>query len=263
MLPNRFHLLACLLFTAGVNAFAQHAQGEYAPLVRLTGRDGNEARVIVKFKPDAAMLRVHALSTPASTHETEAAVSARASNLSSRMGIALRAGRALTADSQVIHADGMGGDALAQRLAAQPEVEYAVVDQRRTHFAQPSDPLYAAAPEIVGNTGGPAVGQWYLRSPTAEVLSSINASKAWELSTGSSSIVVAVLDTGVRPEHPDLVGRLLPGYDMVSDAAAANDGDGRDADGSDPGDWVTQAKVIAKSEPFPIAQHPIARGMAP
>lgn len=248
MLLNRFHLLACLLFTAGVNAFAQHAQGEYAPApsVRLIGSDSNEARVIVKFKPDAAMLRVHALSTHASTKETEATISARASNLSSRMGIALRAGRALTADSQVMHANGMGGEALALRLAAQPEVEYAVVDQRRTHFAQPSDPLYAAGPAIAGNTGGPAVGQWYLRAPTAEVLSSINAGKAWELSTGSSSIVVAVLDTGVRPEHPDLVGRLLPGYDMVSDAAAANDGDGRDADGSDPGDWVTQAEVESK-----------------
>src|SRR5262249_43093311 len=49
--------------------------------------------------------------------------------------------------------------------------------------------------------------------------------------------------TGVRFEHPDLGrvtegGKLLSGYDFVSNAAVANDGDARDADASDPGDWV-------------------------
>ena len=57
-----------------------------------------------------------------------------------------------------------------------------------------------------------------------------------------------MLDTGVRFDH-DLDrrcgGKLLPGYDMVSDdrGNSANDGNGRDADASDPGDWVTQADV--------------------
>jgi serine protease len=50
-----------------------------------------------------------------------------------------------------------------------------------------------------------------------------------------------VLDTGVRKDHPDLAGRLVGGYDFVSDSLVANDGDGRDADASDPGDWVTTA----------------------
>ena len=55
---------------------------------------------------------------------------------------------------------------------------------------------------------------------------------------GGPAAVVAVLDTGITA-HPDLAGRLLPGYDFVSDPTFANDGDGRDADPSDPGDWVS------------------------
>ena len=54
--------------------------------------------------------------------------------------------------------------------------------------------------------------------------------------------VVAVLDTGVRFEHPDLLrlaqaGKLLDGFDFISQAPFANDGNGRDADASDPGDF--------------------------
>ena len=45
-------------------------------------------------------------------------------------------------------------------------------------------------------------------------------------------------------------GNLLPGYDMVSDAAVANDDDGRDGDASDPGDWVTQAEIAQRGGEF-------------
>jgi hypothetical protein len=61
---------------------------------------------------------------------------------------------------------------------------------------------------------------------------------------GSSSIVVAVLDTGVRP-HAGMAGRLLPGFDMISDVNASNDGDGRDADALDPGDYVLSSEATA------------------
>ena len=48
---------------------------------------------------------------------------------------------------------------------------------------------------------------------------------------------MAVLDTGYRP-HVDLVGNIIPGYDFIISTAVSNDGNGRDPDASDPGDWT-------------------------
>lgn len=62
----------------------------------------------------------------------------------------------------------------------------------------------------------------------------INMPQAWDLTKGSDTIVVAVLDTGVLP-HPELADAMLPGYDFVSDLANAADSDGRDADPTDTG----------------------------
>jgi serine protease len=66
-------------------------------------------------------------------------------------------------------------------------------------------------------------------------LERLHAPQAWMRSVGADSVVVAVIDTGVRP-HPDLDARVLPGWDFVSNPASAGDGDGRDGDPTDPGE---------------------------
>lgn len=58
----------------------------------------------------------------------------------------------------------------------------------------------------------------------------INLPGAWDTTTGSAEVIVAVIDSGVLGGHPDLAGQLVPGYDFIRDAQEAADGDGIDPD---------------------------------
>ncbi len=66
-------------------------------------------------------------------------------------------------------------------------------------------------------------------------LGGIRAPQAWDI-TPSGSVQVAVIDTGIR-SHQDLDGKRVAGYDMISQEFIAADGNGRDADESDSGDF--------------------------
>jgi serine protease len=64
----------------------------------------------------------------------------------------------------------------------------------------------------------------------------INVPAAWDFTTGNSDVVVAVVDTGIIPQHPDIEGQLIDGYDFISDPAMSGDGDGIDPDPTDIGE---------------------------
>ncbi|ACT57744.1 S8 family serine peptidase [Hirschia baltica] len=66
--------------------------------------------------------------------------------------------------------------------------------------------------------------------------------------TGSAGVTVAVIDTGLQMDHPDIKSsrNLAPGFDMVSDPFMGNDGDGRDSDPNDPGDACDPTDPLAQ-----------------
>jgi serine protease len=112
---------------------------------------------------------------------------------------------------------------MASLLQTDPVVQYADPVRRATAKLVPNDPKYNE--------------QWALSDP----IGGIDAPAGWDLGTGSTSNIVAVIDTGIT-QHPELAGRVLPGFDFISDPASANDGNGRDNDGADPGDGTSDGE---------------------
>ncbi|MHA7180411.1 S8 family serine peptidase [Arthrobacter sp. MDB2-24] len=109
-------------------------------------------------------------------------------------------------------------EAFVASLEANNSVEYAEPDQiLQVTSLSPVDPLYSY--------------QW----PIFDPLAGIDAEGAWGATTGRG-ITVAVIDTGITP-HVDLNANVLPGYDMISDPAKSRDGNGRDPDATDEGDY--------------------------
>lgn len=108
-------------------------------------------------------------------------------------------------------------DLWARTLEQDPAVQYADAVRRAARERVPNDPLFSQQWALAATGGG------------------INAPDAWDVSIGQPNLTIAVVDTGIVP-HPDLAGRVLPGYDFISDPSAAGDGDARDPNATDTGD---------------------------
>jgi len=214
---NRFKIVALATATA---VAALYVFPGIAGEVNLSGLQADEPegfeQFIVKYKDGSAVVA----STTQLTRSLNSAASAAVAKRQGR-ALGLQHLRRLATGSEVIRTDRKldraEAESLMLQLAADPDVEYVEVDQRMTIALTPNDPRFSE--------------QWGFGTSNA----SINVQPAWDKTRGAG-VVVAVLDTGIT-NHPDLNANVLPGYDFVSNATNARDGNGRDSNPADEGDW--------------------------
>lgn len=195
------------------------------PLRQLPPRQAS-TQLIVKYKPGSAPARdrgrVQTSLMAAASRGLGASTARSMSTLRSLRRSAtgadiISAGRVLRSEQTL---------ALLEQLRKDPDVLYAQLD------------TWKYALDLMPNDPQLPIYQWDLLN----TVGGIYGPKAWGDSTGEG-VVVAVLDTGSTP-HVDLKDNLIPGYDFISlygqsadDPDVAGDGDGRDPDATDPGDW--------------------------
>lgn len=147
-------------------------------------------------------------------------------------GVSVNEVRALATGGTLIAADkalaGQAAKDFMTELAASGAVESVEPDAMMTASLTPNDPRYGEQWDFTATNG--------MRIPGA-----------WDVATGTGA-TVAVIDTGIT-NHPDLNANILPGYDFVSDPVAARDGNGRDSNPQDQGDWFLAGECGGQPKP--------------
>ncbi len=215
--PSR--VLLSLLIAAGYCAGAQAGLAALSPPETQAAQTD---RLIIKYREGVA-----------GRGAAVAALSDSAQRVAQRAGLRLAHKRKTGLGSDVLQLDReMPVDELAalakQMMAEDPDIEYAEPDRRMYPLLTPNDTHYSKLWGLQGGAGG------------------MRANTAWD-STNGAGVVVAVLDTGIRA-HADLAANLVPGYDMIADSFTANDGNGRDGDAADPGDWNSAGQCGSGSQ---------------
>ena len=156
-----------------------------------------------------------------SLDQSESIAIARAGN--SNKPVKLKHARRLAIGADVVRPDRKlnKDEAIAamNAIAADPNVEYVEPDYIVYPSWTPNDTHYGLQYGYASGTGG------------------ARADQAWDSARGDG-VVVAVLDTGITT-HSDMGANVLSGYDFISDSTRARDGNGRDNNPADQGDWIT------------------------
>ena len=185
-------------------------------------------RLIVKFSNNASLLKYsqsfnEGVYTNASGENTDTLRKDVVHLMGREMGHSMKVFRAMSGGSHVIELN-QGEMALEDlkilmRQMMKDKVFVSVEpDLKMEALAIPNDSRYNEQWHYFESTGG------------------LNLPDAWDIASGDG-IVVSVIDTGITA-HTDLDGNVIGGYDFISDVTTAHDGNGRDNDPSDPGDWT-------------------------
>ncbi len=219
----------------GLPAPTRGVNGSYT-LVVDGDRQANTAAIALRERGSVLWAQVATIDAPLTSKapETEyhgrmlaltlnnpATAAATVERLAAKTGQALKLKR-VTAGNRamvVLPAGTTSASLAAVAVAATADAAVANAERVRVYRHQwiPNDTMY--------------VQQWALGSGVG----GIRAASAWDL-TPTGSVNVAVIDTGIR-SHPDLDAKRMAGYDMISNLFIANDGDGRDSDPTDGGDY--------------------------
>ncbi|MFI7482839.1 S8 family serine peptidase [Kocuria sp. M1R5S2] len=129
---------------------------------------------------------------------------------------------------------------LAEELEKDPDVDWAEPDRlvftaRTPGTEPPQDEEMASV----------AAAAYDADAPYMWALTSLGAFRAWDTATGKG-MTIGIVDTGFA-NHPDLDAKTIDDYDFVSTANLGNDGNGRDADGRDPGTYSTYGQCYPGS----------------
>lgn len=170
--------------------------------------------LIVKFKPNSGL----------SAQQVRAEYAASLSNPGTSHPALMKLASPALSTASVNAAD-----AAEQMALVQARTLRAIKDLRQRSDVEYAEPNFLYRSTAVPNDDDFAK-QWHYRQ--------IKLPEAWNITTGqaSPSVIVAVIDTGVYLAHPDLAANLMDGYDFISAASNAADGDGLDANPDDPGD---------------------------
>jgi subtilisin family serine protease len=191
-----------MLLVIGVSPLGSHAQTGQQPVIPATDKQAEfvPGHVLVRFRPGAATAGATASRKSAPARVAAVSTEGREIPLTvenfggSDMVEGLRLARVAPEDTL----------AAVEALGKRPDVLYAEPDYVWHKAQTPNDPNF---------------GQQY-------ALQEISAPQAWDHATGSSSVVVAVIDGGVDITHPDLQANVWTNPGEVAGNGADDDGDG-------------------------------------
>jgi len=217
-----FAFLLLLLLASGPASAGlpeETAPAESLPRVLLDAGSAREAfdSYIVYYRNDAAPGEEKARAAA----DARKAIDRDLARVGAQLALDVRRERRLATGGHLLRLSAPLGKAASrafmEAMANNPAVEFIEPNARRRAVAVPNDSRYAE--------------QWAMH----EAEGGLNIEPAWDHSMGNG-IVIAILDTG-QTSHPDLDAKTLPGYDFISNADNAGDGNGRDSNPADPGDW--------------------------
>jgi subtilisin family serine protease len=184
------------------------------------GGPGSTRRILLTLAL-TALLGISSASTAAAADPADTAEATPPASASARLLVTYRAGTTASGRARAIEGADVSADRRIPALGvdivavAPADLSAAIADLRADPNVARVEVDGRVAATWVPATDPEAARQWSLLKT--------DVNRAWDMTSGSPTVVIAVIDTGVRPDEPDLAGRLTAGYDFVDDDTLPTD----------------------------------------